>query len=371
MVNLFYFYSEPAESQGGSAGVPGLAVGKKINIEWIMFPVKGLWMTYLKHFIVIFIILSLAQGVVLAKTNTETKVCDASIPNPCIVTDSELSSSPLRWLRDATMIADVYQGNTLGIKELTISGSEEPSEKGWKDISDYIARHGRSRNKPVVVLDLRQESHGYLNGRAITLVSEYDWINRGKSNAQSLMDQESWLNSLRHQKKISGILSSQQFASREYSHGKNITVKRIKNEADLVSRLGFKYHRLYVTDHSAPSDSEVDAFLTLMKNVPKDTWFHVHCRGGKGRTTTFFVMYDMLKNADKVSFEEIITRHASIPPYYNLFEVNRAEPNLTPYYEQRILFLAHFYQFARQRLKGYQGTWSQWSAGNLADVDKV
>ncbi|WP_454785271.1 phosphatase domain-containing putative toxin [Legionella sp. WA2024007413] len=328
-------------------------------------------MTYLKRITVLFNTLLLTQGLSFAKTNTETRICDASIHNPCIVQDSEFSSSSLKWLRDASMIAKAYQGNILGVNELTISGSEEPSEKGWKDISDYIVRHGHPRSKPVLVLDLRQESHGYLNGKAITLVSQYDWINRGKTNAQSLTDQENWLKSLQTQKKIRGILSSQQFASKDFSGGKTISVKKVKNEAELVSRLGFEYHHLYVTDHSAPSDEEVDTFLTIIQNAPKDTWFHIHCRGGKGRTTSFFVMFDMLKNADKVSFEEIIARHASIPPYYNLFEVNRAEAYLTPFYEQRILFLAHFYQFAQQRLKGYQGTWQEWNMSNPAVFDKV
>ena len=315
-------------------------------------------MTYSKSIIVIFITLLLTQGFAVAQS--ETKTCGAMTDNPCIVQDSEFSSSPLKWLRDASMIADVYQGNTLGIKELLISGSEEPSEKGWKDIADYIAKRSAPGKKTLLVLDLRQESHGYLNGRAITLVSEYDWINRGKSNSQSIRDQENWLHSLRIQKKITGILSTQQFAAKEYSGGKTIPVKVVKNEKDLVSRLGFAYHKLYITDHTAPGDSEIDAFLTIIKNAPKDTWFHVHCRGGKGRTTTFFVMYDMLKNADKVSFEEIIARHASIAPYYNLFEINRGDPFLTPYYEQRIILLSHFYQFAQEVLNGYQGTWSEW-----------
>ncbi|KTC83851.1 tyrosine protein phosphatase [Legionella cincinnatiensis] len=316
-------------------------------------------MVYFKSIIVILTLL-LFQGFIFAQP--ETQMCDATLNNPCIVQDSDLSSSPLRWLRDASMIADVYQGNNFGINELSLSGSEEPSEKGWKEIVDYIAKHRKIGGKSVLVLDLRQESHGYLNGRAITLVSEHDWINRGKSNDQSLIAQENWLNSLKLEKKVSGVLSSQQFAAKEYSNGKNIPVKKIKNERELVSRLGFEYHRLYVTDHMAPSDSEVDVFLTIIKNAPKDAWFHIHCRGGKGRTTTFLVMYDMLKNANKVSFDEIIARHASIPPYYNLFDVNRADPSLTPYYEQRIIFLSRFYQFAQQFLKGNPESWSKWKA---------
>ncbi|WP_115709664.1 phosphatase domain-containing protein [Legionella sainthelensi] len=316
-------------------------------------------MVYFKSIIATLTLL-LFQGFLFAQT--ETLMCDATINNPCIVQDSELSSSPLKWFRDASMIADAYQGNNSGISELRISGSEEPSEKGWKEIADYIAKHRKIEVKSVLVFDLRQESHGYLNGRAITLVSEYDWINRGKSNEQSLVAQENWLNTLKVEKKAKGVLSSQQFAAQEYSSGKNIPVKKIKSEKELVSRLGFEYHRLYVTDHMGPNDSEVDAFVTIIKNAPKDSWFHIHCRGGKGRTTTFLVMYDMLKNANKVSFDEIIARHASIPPYYNLFDVNRADPYLTPYYEQRILFLSRFYQFAQQFLKGDVESWGKWKA---------
>lgn len=321
-------------------------------------------MINLKLKMMVSVLLFLLQTGAFAKIHIENRICDASLLNPCIVTDSEYSNSPLKALRDASMILDAYSGNNKGITNLSISGSEQPSEKAWKDIAQFINRHKKSKNQLVWVLDLRQESHGYLNGRAITLVSDYDWINRGKNNNQSLTDQENWLQSLRIQKKVSGILSSQQFAAKEYSHGKTIPVEVIKNEEEMVSRLGFKYHRLFITDHMAPTDSEVDLFIEFMKHVPKDTWFHIHCRGGKGRTTSFFVMYDMLKNADKVRFEEIIARHASIFPYYNLFEVNRSDPSLTPYYEQRLLFLTHFYLFAQQFLKGYKGTWSQWRSSN-------
>lgn len=330
-------------------------------MEHVSFKIQ--FMIYCKRIIAI-VSLIVSQGIL---AQMETKICDATLNNPCLVQDSELSSSPLKWLRDASMILEAYQGNTLGIKELSISGSEEPSEKGWKDIADYIAKHKGKESKTVLVIDLRQESHGYLNGRAITLVSEYDWINRGKSNHQSLVAQENWLDSLNKEKKISGVLSVQQFAAKEYSSGKTVAVKKIKNEKELVSRLGFEYNRLYVTDHMAPSDTEVDSFLTILKNAPKDAWFHIHCRGGKGRTTTFLVMFDMLKNANKVGFDEIIARHAAISPYYNLFEVNRADPYLTIYYEQRLIFLSRFYQFAQQYLKGYPESWSEWVA--LRSID--
>lgn len=306
----------------------------------------------------IFLSFFLACGPVTAE------ICDATLENPCIVRDSETQFSSIRWLRDASAIAGTYQGNTLGIQNLYISGSEEPSEKGWRDVAEYIRKHQPKPGKPVMVLDLRQESHGYLNGRAITLTDQYNWVNMGKTNDQVDKIEEEWLSHLRSKRKVSNIITVKQFIAKDYSHGKSMAVLSVKKEEYYVNKLGFLYQRLYFSDHRAPRDSEVDSFVAIVKNSSKKTWFHVHCRGGKGRTTTVFAMLDMLKNADKVSFNEIIARQASISPYYNLFEINRTDPLLSYYYEQRVIFLSHFYEFARQSLMGYNGTWSEWKALN-------
>ncbi|KTD49231.1 fused DSP-PTPase phosphatase/NAD kinase-like protein [Legionella quateirensis] len=293
-------------------------------------------------------------------------VCDSSIENPCIVQDSKTQYSSVEWMRDVATIADAYNGNVQGIHDLYLSGSEEPSEKGWRIIAEYIAMRRPKNGKPVVVLDLRQESHGYLNGRAITLVSNYNWLNLGKTNAQSMQDQENWLASLRFRKSIPGILTVPQYRQKQYFNGKSMAVGTVRNEEYYVTKWGFEYHRLFITDHRAPLDSEVDAFLSLVRSKPKKTWFHVHCRGGKGRTSTILAMFDMLRNADKVSFDEIIERQASISPYYNLLEIYRGDPELTPYYIKRITFLKQFYEYSRQSLLGYSGTWSEWKELNYS-----
>ncbi len=306
----------------------------------------------------VFISLFLSFGSVSAQP------CNATAENPCLVQDSKSKLSSLTWLRDVSSIGKVYQGNTMGIHDLYISGSEEPSEKGWLEIADYIKKNKPKSDKPVIVLDLRQESHGYLNGKAITIADYYNWLNLGKSNHQSSSDQETWLDTVRSRKKVSDVITIQQFLAKDYSHGKSLAVLAVKNEEYYVNKLGFKYHRLFISDHRAPRDSEVDSFISIVKSQSKKSWFHVHCRGGKGRTSTILAMFDMLKNADKVSFAEIINRQASISPFYNLFDINRRDPFLTPYYEQRIIFLNHFYEYARQALMGYTGTWSEWKTLN-------
>ncbi|KGP64314.1 tyrosine protein phosphatase [Legionella norrlandica] len=307
---------------------------------------------------VLFLMLLSMQS--FASQQAAPTVCDSTSENPCIVQDSKTRFSPVNWLRDASLIADVYTGNTRGIKDIYLSGSEQPSEKGWDLIADYIANKRSSGIKKVVALDLRQESHGYLNGRAITLVNSYNWINLGKTNTQSVLDQENWLASLRAKRVVGGVLTVPQYAAKEYSQGKSLVVNSIKNEEYYANKKGFEYYRIFISDHRAPLDSEVDALVALIKSNPEETWYHIHCRGGKGRTTTAFAMFDMLKNADKVSFEEIIARQASISPFYNLSVTQRETPELTPYYEQRLQFLINFYEFSRQSLMGYSGTWTEW-----------
>lgn len=319
-------------------------------------------MHYFKGFKVVLLLLVIVQGCCYARF--PSPVCDSSIQNPCVVQDSQHAFSSIVWLRDASTILDNYKGNTLGINKLYISGSEEPSEKGWREISHYIEKHRPKDNKPVVVLDLRQESHGYLNGKAITLVSEYNWINLGKTNEEIQLAEENWLAQLRSMKRLTGVLTPEQYNTKDYSHGKSMVIASIKDEKYFVSKWGYKYYRLYISDHRAPLDSEVDRFVNIINSHSKKTWYHVHCRAGKGRTTTALVMYDMLKNADKVSFNDIIVRHASISPFYNLLDVNHGNPYLTPYYELRLLFLTQFYEFARQSLMGYKGTWSEWKTLN-------
>lgn len=317
-------------------------------------------MHYFKGFKVVFIILCLIEGPVFADSNFQP--CESTSEKPCIVQDSKSPYSKLESFRDIGFIADAYKGNILGIKEMYLSGSEEPSVKGWQDIAEFIARKNPKKNKPVVVLDLRQESHGYINGRTITLVNDHNWINLDKPNEQSKLDQEHWLSSLRTKKKVNGILTPIQYRDKDYLNGKSIAVGAIKNEEYYVTKLGFEYYRLYISDHRAPLDSEVDAFLNLIKQRPKKTWYHVHCRAGKGRTSTILAMFDMIKNADKASFEEILDRQASIPPYYNLKDIYRGDIELTPYYIQRLGFLVQFYEYARQSLTGYSGSWSEWKA---------
>jgi hypothetical protein len=296
--------------------------------------------------------------------SSPTDLCDGTKQHPCIVQDTLNDTQDVKHLRDMQMLAAAYKGNVSGLADLWVSGSGATSDKGWQAIVLHIGRASNGKVKKTLNLDLRQESHGFLNGHSINLTSENNWINRGKAIEQVLQEEQQWIHHLSTQTYIQNILTSDQFKSGHLAQGINIIIDSIFDEESMTKKHGFDYVRLNVTDHMAPRHQDVDRFVGLVDRMEKNTWLHIHCRAGNGRTTTFMAMYDMLKNADKASFDDIIRRQASVLPFYNLYDVDRDNPDLTKYYKKRLAFLRLFYQFADAHLKGYTGSWSAWAASH-------
>lgn len=305
-----------------------------------------------------FFLLNLSQFIFGATTQ-----CNGTSLKPCIVQDTENNTAKIKHWRTSNDIKKAFakqHGNVKGLEKLWMSGSGQPSIEGLNTIAVKIIKHTENKVEHIVDLDLRQESHGYLNDNAITLAAQNDWVNLGKSHEQVLKEEKKWLKSLRKQKNISDVLTPQQFEKNQFTQGKTIKVESIGSEDKIAKNANFNYFRLTVSDHMAPSDAEVDRFITFIKTMKPHTWIHFHCRGGNGRTTTFMAMYDMLHNANKVSLETIIQRQAAVAPDYNLFKVSRKHKEFTKHYQKRKEFLTKFYQFSQAYLKGYAGTWSDW-----------
>lgn len=289
-----------------------------------------------------------------------TPSCNGTKQNPCIVQDTRKNIAEVKHLRDMQMIIQSYKGNVKGLDHIWVSGSGATSSEGWKAIALHVAKATQGKAKKMINVDLRQESHGYLNGNSINLTSEYNWINREKTPQQILSDEQIWLDYLSMQQYIPNVLTVTQFKSSEFLHGANVPVEKIVSEAELMENEGFHYIRLTVSDHMAPLKNDIDRFIRLVDSLPNDTWMHIHCRGGNGRTATFMTMFDMLKNANHVSFDEIIRRQASVTPFYNLYVIDRKDPVLSKHYKARLEFLRYFYQFAKGRLEGHKGSWIEW-----------
>jgi predicted protein tyrosine phosphatase len=284
--------------------------------------------------------------------------CDATYNNPCLVEEINTIDYPLQCLRFSPDIRKYYQGNRNGLEDLPTSASAIPTESGWSHLYQSIRTvhpHG-----PIYVLDLREESHGYINGLPYTLMERYNWINLDKTDAETAQSEKNWLEQLATRHDLHFVLTAQLFDQHLYDQGQSREIRQVNSEEDFVSTAGMIYKRLNISDHRAPRSEVVNQFLQFYQNLPDDGWIHFHCRGGKGRSTTFLAMVDMLKNADQVSFDKIIARQAAIAPFYNLSHTVRYDPELTPYYQARYHFLRVFHRYAQSRLAGYQGNWTDW-----------
>ncbi|WP_413557927.1 fused DSP-PTPase phosphatase/NAD kinase-like protein [Bdellovibrio sp. HCB209] len=224
--------------------------------------------------------------------------------------------------------------------KLKMSGSASYSPAALKE----IARGLKKKKMQLYVFDLRQESHGFINDKPVTWQAERDWANADLGHEDVIHRERRLLGDLKVGEKINGT-----------------DIKSIETEESLVRSSGHQYVRLTVTDHVRPTDSMVDRFIEAVQELPENNWVHFHCRAGKGRTTTFMVMYDMLHNAKTDSFEAIIERNTKLSDDYDVMTIPAETDWKYPYQKERAAFIQEFYNYAKAHPMGKDKFWSQWS----------
>jgi protein tyrosine/serine phosphatase len=162
--------------------------------------------------------------------------------------------------------------------------------------------------EPLIIIDLRQESHGFLNDIAISWYGNQNWENRGKSDDTINTQQTQYLQNLLHQRMATFFAINSKTANGviKSAHSHNIPVKTVYSEQTLAEELGLRYQRFFVADHSPPSADQVRAFSQFLTTLPAHSWVYFHCRGGSGRTSTFMTLYAIYKQGKTRSFEDII-----------------------------------------------------------------
>lgn len=223
--------------------------------------------------------------------------------------------------------------------KLHMSGSASYSPRALK----VIAKPAKKSKMPLYIFDLRQESHGYINDKPVTWQADHDWANADLNHDEAVQRERRLLGDLRVGESL----------------GK-IKINSLETEESVVRSAGHQYVRLTVTDHLRPTDSEVDRFLEVVRELPEKNWVHFHCRAGKGRTTTFMVMYDMLANAQTDSFDDIINRNAKLSEDYDVMAVVPEGDFRQIYQKERAEFVKAFYDYAKAHPQGKDMLWSQW-----------
>lgn len=250
-------------------------------------------------------------------------LCFTSNKNESIITIDSTSSVglPMR-LRD--------------IPTLNISGSAQFTKDQLLNLKNSINKDN------ICIVDLRQESHGMINDLAISFLNPYKDLNNGFTTEQTIKAENSLLNKI----KIGNTIQL-------YKHTgifiKNITVDFISNESQLVTEADMQYKRFAVKDNSAPTPDIVDEFVEFIKNKPDDIHLHFHCAAGKGRTTSFMVMYQAMKNNSNLTLEQLLSYQ------YNIGGVNLHDNNI------QYNFLEDFCNYVQKNKdSNYSISYSQW-----------
>lgn len=258
--------------------------------------------------------------------------------------------------------SDKLDGNkpsATGLEKLRASGSGQFSGKG------LVAILKRTGGAPLVVLDLRQESHGFVGGTAVSWFGSRDWANRDKTPEQISNDESQLLSTLTGQPKITAqkVTKKNSDGAIESSERVTLPAQTVQSEQQLVGAQGGSYVRVYATDHVRFTDEQVDQLVAFWQNRPADGWVHVHCAAGDGRTTQALVLFDILENASAVSLKDIVDRQEKLGG----IDVLSVRPKPAWRHDGdagRATFVRRFYQYAKEHPRGEGETWSSWSARN-------
>ncbi|MGO5065025.1 MULTISPECIES: GxGYxYP domain-containing protein [unclassified Clostridium] len=258
-----------------------------------------------------------------------------------LVLDSQNKNEIPKKFRKSSDLSNVKKDknvNLTGLDKLNISGSKQFSEQNLPIVISNI-----KTSLPITVVDLRQESHGFINGMPVSWANKKNNANVGLTKAEVLKDENNRLNSIKLNSPISF-----------YNHpDKTITPTKVENEEKLVNHNSLSYVRVPVTDTKLPTDDMVDYFVDVIKSNPKDTWYHFHCKQGIGRTTTFMIMYDMMRNGKEVSADDIIKRQLLLADF--------DEKHMKSFYNnERHDFLQNFYKYVKENGYNFDIKWSDW-----------
>lgn len=214
--------------------------------------------------------------------------------------------------------------NLTNFDDLKISGSAQFTEQSLDLVLNAIGKTYK-----IIDVDLREESHGFINGLAVSFKNSLNNANAGLSLKEITNKENELLSSIKLNEPLSLSSSS--------SSIKEIIPISVENEETLCKKRLIDYFRIPVTDGNLPSPEMVSRFVNFVNSLPENAWLHFHCKAGATRTTTFMIMYDIMKNCDFVSLNDIIDRQ--------IFIANLPKADTVDFKTGRLLdFFTEFYK---------------------------
>lgn len=237
--------------------------------------------------------------------------------------------------------------NVRFLTEEGMSGSAQFSADQFHVLAEQL----REQAETVWIIDCRMESHGLVNGIAVSWCGEDNGANSGLS-VDEIEAEEQSLSSL-----IGTDITAYTAENDLPVTGMNLAVETWETERELVESEGFHFLRLACPDHCWPPTDVIDAFITFASGLEGNVWLHFHCQAGSGRTGAFMTIYEMMQKPE-ASVEEIL-QHQAETGSGNLLD--RAKPEKSHAQKERCVLARAVYLYIQEnRETGYALKWSDW-----------
>ena len=245
---------------------------------------------------------------------------------------------------------DAWRQELANVRFLTdehMSGSAQFSVDQFRALVPEL----RKQAENLWIVDCRLETHGFINGIAVSWCNGENNVNAGKT-AQEVEAEEETLPSLTGTTVTAYTTKDNQpVDSVEY------TVETWETERAVVEAEGLHYLRLACPDHCWPPAEIIDGFIAFAAGLDENTWLHFHCQAGSGRTGAFMTIFEMMQKPG-VPVETIL-QHQADTGSGNL--VDRAAPEKSHVQKERcVLARAMWLYIQENRETGYAMKWSEW-----------
>ena len=242
--------------------------------------------------------------------------------------DGDRAAPPIHFRRD---------------ESLRIAGGGQPSKTTLAHLHEQL---GLPDDTPLWVIDLRQESHGYLNEDAVSWHGVANAANRGMSAAAVEQDERQRLADAVGTNVRAVPMGHYDEAHIPYTFAESVT--GFATERHVARKSGLGYVRIAATDMRWPEPQAIDDFVNFYRSLPKEHgWLYFHCQAGQGRTTTFMVLYEILERPDRTADEAIAHQRA----------LGGADLSSGARYEG----ICRFAQYVREnRATDFAQRWSDW-----------
>ena len=209
----------------------------------------------MKKSIKLFFIFLLTAIILLSSISYPVK----SLSDVNIIQDSDRTNSLPSHFRKTTDISKataLKSINTKGLDKLNISGSGQFTISNLPLLIENI-----DSNLSIIVVDLREESHGFINNTAISFSNLNNNANFGLSLEEVIKKENQDLSSIKLNEPLT-------------LHNNNITITPniVTNERTVAESNNISYLRIPVTDGNLPNDDMVDYFIKFVKNQPESYW---------------------------------------------------------------------------------------------------